>query len=49
VPDDIDELALFDDGYQSDPEDAEPVFWSYTAIKGFPQDDFIRYVPAEIS
>jgi hypothetical protein len=41
APVDIDQLTLFDDGYQSDPEDAEPVFWSNTAVQDFPEDDYI--------
>jgi hypothetical protein len=49
APDDIDQLTLFDDGYQADPEDGEPVFGSNAAVQDFPEDDSIQYAPADTS
>lgn len=49
APDGIDQLTLFDDGYQPDPEEGEPVFWSDAAVQDFPEDDYIQYDPADIA
>ncbi len=47
APEDIDQLTIFDDGYQPDPPAGEPVFWPSAGIQEFPEDDFIRYSPDE--
>ena len=47
APDETDQLKLFDDGYQPDSPDGEPVFRAAAAVQDFPEDDFIQYAPDE--
>ncbi len=47
--DDIDQLALFDDGDPTAPKEGAPAFWSNPIVQDFSEDDFFPYDPANIS
>lgn len=47
APEDINQLTLFDDGFQPDPPEGEPVFWPLAGVQEFPDDDFVQYAPDE--
>ncbi|MCF7688517.1 MAG: transposase [Cephaloticoccus sp.] len=45
---DINQLTLFDDGWQPDAPEGEPVFWPGGGVQEFPVDDFVQHAPDEV-
>lgn len=47
-PEETDQELLFDECYQPDPPQGDPIFWPSESVQAYPEEDYIRRNPVDI-